>query len=77
MFVLRKKEICILEYLLIFNAIWNIILIKINIIFSLNTEKTIEEPLARRSLILIHGHSCFVREQICGHDLKKPLLYDG
>jgi hypothetical protein len=71
MFVLRKKEIRILDYLLIFNVIWNVILIMTNIIYSLNTDQTLEETLARRSLILIHGHSCLVREQICGHDKKK------
>jgi len=56
-----------LDYVLIFNALWYIILIITNLIFSLNTEE-LEEPLTRRSLILIHGHSCLVREQSCGHD---------
>lgn len=72
-FILWKKEICILDYLLIFNAVWNVILVRTNIIYSLNTEQTLEEPLARRSLILVHGHSCLVQEQICGYD-KKPYL---
>jgi hypothetical protein len=74
MFVLRKKEIRILDYLLIFNDVWNIILIITILIYSLNTEQMIEEPLARRYLILIHGHSYLVREQICGYDKKAIIM---
>jgi hypothetical protein len=74
MFVLRKKETCILDFLLIFYAIRNIILIITNIIYSLNTEQTLEETLVRRSLILTHGHSCLVREQICGRDKENIIM---
>jgi len=41
MFVLIKKEICILNYFLIFNTIWNVTLIINNLIYSVNREQTL------------------------------------
>lgn len=62
MFVLRKKQICIIDYVLMFNAVWYIILIITNLIYSFNTEQVLEEPLPRRYMILIQVHSYLVRE---------------